>query len=91
VAAKFQALAVIPRLQALFFLSGFSSHALAGDEASDKILTSVLATKIASIERRCRGRERIFADNTSKDRFQTAQRILLTGTPMRKTILNLDL
>jgi hypothetical protein len=52
VTAKFQALAVIPRLQALFFLSGFSSDALAGNGGSDKIWTSVLAAKIASIERR---------------------------------------
>jgi hypothetical protein len=47
VTAKFQALAVIPRLQALLFLSGFSSNALAGDGASDKIWTSVLAAKVA--------------------------------------------
>jgi hypothetical protein len=74
VTAKFQALAVIPRLQALFFfLSGFSSNALAGDKGSDKIWTSVLAAKNASIDRGQRGRARIISDKTRKDRRQSAQ------------------
>jgi hypothetical protein len=41
VAAKFQALAVIPRLQALFLFVVFFWHALAMDRGSIKIRTCV--------------------------------------------------
>jgi hypothetical protein len=52
VAAKFQALAVIPRLQALFFLSGFSGYAIAGNMRDRLNVQTENALDLFSIVRR---------------------------------------